>query len=127
MEKPLMSPAPGERRLRFVGDSLRVSLRHPAGSFPIAARPMLRTNVGKAAATYREIIASYAGRHPMSVAFWRDIPLVKGADGTYAIELPLTEVGYFHAKAYMVDGNGFQVWPDGSDLGISVHPDAYRT
>src|SRR5258708_17248703 len=27
----------------------------------------------------------------------------------------------------MVDGNGFQVWPDGSDLGISVHPDAYRT
>ena len=127
MEKPLMSPAPGERRLRFVGDSLCITLRHPGGAFPHGCRPMLRTNLGKAAATHREIIASYAGKRPMSVAFWRDIPLGKNSDGSYAIELPLTEVGYFHAKAYMVDSNGFQVWPDGPDVGIPVHPDAYRT
>src|SRR5882724_8601117 len=102
MEKPLMSPAPGERLLRFVGDSVRISVRHPNGPFPAGCRPMLRTNLGKGAALHREIVSSYAGRQPMSVAFWRDIPLRKNSDGSYLLELPLTEVGYFRAKAYVV-------------------------
>ncbi len=43
------------------------------------------------------------------------------------LELPLTEPGYFKAKAYLIDPQGWQHWPDGPDVGISVHPDAYRT
>src|SRR5207302_7807026 len=40
---------------------------------------------------------------------------------------PLSEVGFFKAKAYLLDPGGWQYWPEGPDIGISVHPDAYRT
>ena len=41
--------------------------------------------------------------------------------------MPLAEVGYFKAKAYLLDVKGWQHWPDGADVGISVHPDFART
>jgi glycogen debranching enzyme len=49
-------------------------------------------------------------------------------DGTgWFLDLPLTEVGFFKAKAYALDARGWQHWPEGRDVGISVHPDRYRT
>src|SRR5436190_22016565 len=42
-------------------------------------------------------------------------------------ELTLTETGFFRAKAYAIDLDGRQHWPDGDDVGISVHADQYRT
>jgi starch synthase (maltosyl-transferring) len=45
----------------------------------------------------------------------------------WVLELALTEPGYFCAKAYAVDERGWQTWPEGSDFGLTVHPDAYRT
>ena len=39
------------------------------------------------------------------------------------IELPLAEVGCFKAKAYLLDEKNWQHWPDGADVGMSVHPD----
>jgi glycogen debranching enzyme len=49
-------------------------------------------------------------------------------DGTgWSLEFPLVEVGYFKAKAYALDARGWQHWPEGGDVGISVHPDQYRT
>ena len=50
----------------------------------------------------------------------------KNADG-WQIELPLAEVGYFKAKPYLLDEKDWQHWPDGSDVGISVHPNFART
>jgi starch synthase (maltosyl-transferring) len=126
MDKPIMTPAPGERMLRFVGDRVRFSLRMPHG-FPSNGRALLRTNLGKAERTRQEIINTHAGKNPMSVAFWRDIPLQPQPDGEWSIELPLTDVGFFRAKAYLIDNRGMQIWPDGPDAGISVHPDIYRT
>jgi predicted glycogen debranching enzyme len=123
---PIMSPAPGERILRFVGDRVRFSLRPPDG-FPANARAMLRTNLGKGERLRQEIIATHAGKNPMSVAFWRDIPLQREPSGEWAVELPLTDVGFYRAKAYLLDDQGRQVWPAGADAGISVHPNAYRT
>jgi len=121
-----MMPAPGERMLRFVGDRIRFSLRMPHG-FPSNGRALLRTNLGKAERTREEIINTHAGKNPMSVAFWRDIPLQPQPNGDWSIELPLTDVGFFRAKAYLIDNRGMQIWPDGPDAGISVHPDIYRT
>ncbi len=121
-----MSPAPGERMLRFVGDRVRFSLRPPDG-FPANSRAMLRTNLGKGDRLRQEVIATHAGKNPMSVAFWRDVPLQREASGQWAVELPLTDVGFYRAKAYLLDGQGRQVWPAGADAGISVHPNAYRT
>ncbi len=127
MDKPAMTPAPGERMLRFVGDTVSFSLRRTDSNLIPGCRALLRTNLGKAAATREEIISSYAGKRPMSVAFWHDVPMERENDGAWTITLPVTEVGYFRAKAYLVDPLGRQIWPDGPDAGISVHPDAYRT
>jgi starch synthase (maltosyl-transferring) len=63
----------------------------------------------------------------MSVAFWRDVPLLPEASGEWAVELPLTDVGFYRAKAYMADAEGRQIWPEGEDAGISVHPNGCRT
>jgi starch synthase (maltosyl-transferring) len=121
-----MTPAPGERLLRFVGDRVRFSLRLPQG-LPPGARALLRTNLGKAARLRQEIVATHAGKNPFSVAFWRDVPLLREASGEWAVELPLTDTGFYRAKAYMADAEGRQIWPEGEDAGISVHPNGYRT
>ncbi len=119
-----MTPEPGGRVLRFVGDSLRFTLQ---GEPLPESRALLRTNLGQGAATRSEIISSHAGQRPMSIAFWRDLPMRKNAGAEWSIELPLTEPGYFRAKAYFIDPHGKQIWPDGSDVGISIHPNCYRT
>lgn len=121
-----MTPAPGERLLRFVGDRVRFSLRAPQG-FARGWKAMLRTNLGKAERLRDEIIATHAGKNPMSVAFWRDVPLQEQPGGEWSIEMPMTEVGFYRAKPYALDGQGRQFWPDGPDAGISVHPSGYRT
>ena len=45
----------------------------------------------------------------------------------WEIELPLAETGCFKAKAYLLDEKSWQHWPDGPDVGISVHPNFART
>src|SRR5271170_7323070 len=105
MDNLLMSPAPGERLLRFVGDRVRFSLRLPQGQ-PPGARALLRTNLGKAARLRQEIIDSHAGKNPMSVAFWRDVPLRREDSGEWAVELPLTDTGFYRAKPYLAQADG---------------------
>jgi len=122
-----MSPAPGERLLRHVGDRVRFALRHADGSpFPAGWRVLLRTNLGRATAARHEVIAHRGSNQPFAGTSWRDIPMrPDGAD--WALDLPLTEIGWFRGKPYAVDEHGKQHWPGGSDIGISVLPDAYRT
>jgi starch synthase (maltosyl-transferring) len=122
-----MTPAPGERFLRFVGDKIIFALR--AEKNPVAqknCRALLRTNLGRAAELRCEIISAHAGGVAAAGASWRDLPMQKTADG-WQIELPLAEVGYFKAKAYLLDEKKWQHWPDGADVGISVHPNFART
>jgi predicted glycogen debranching enzyme len=122
-----MTPAPGERLQRFVGDRVRFTLRTRAGSGPAKGwSARLRTNLGRAEVLRREIIQAHAKGLPLAGASWRDLPMKADADG-WSLDLPLTEAGYFKAKAYLVDSKGWQHWPEGPDAGISVHPDAYRT
>ena len=121
-----MSPAPGERFVRFVGDRVRFSLKVSPGQ-PPGARAFLRTNIGNAARLYREIIRTHAGRHPLSVAFWRDIPMQASENGEWFVDLPMVDAGFWRAKAYLLDPAGRQHWPDGPDAGLSIHPDSYRT
>jgi starch synthase (maltosyl-transferring) len=122
-----MTPAPGERLLRFVGDKILFTLRAETNS---AAQKnvcaFLRTNLGRAAELRREIISAHAGGAAAAGASWRDLPMQKTDDG-WQIELPLAEVGYFKSKPYLLDEKNWQHWPDGSDVGISVHPNFART
>src|SRR5262245_5164368 len=127
MQKLIMTPATGERVLRFVGDRLRISLRQADGApFPQGWRVLLRTNLGHAAAIRREIIESHRGKVPRRDAAWRDIAM-QPADGEWSLDLPMTEVGYFRAKAYAVSPDRRQHWPEGPDVSVTIHPDVYRT
>jgi starch synthase (maltosyl-transferring) len=121
-----MIPATGERLLRFVGDKIRFTLSSGKISDGQKLRAFLRTNLGRAAARRREILAANAGAAITAGASWRDVPMQRTADG-WQIELPLAEVGFFKAKAYLLDEKNWQHWPDGSDVGISVHPNFART
>ena len=121
-----MSPATGERLVRFVGDKIIFSLRAADNSGGQPMRALLRTNLGRAAARRREIIAAHVGGGVVANSSWRDVPMQRTADG-WQVELPLAEVGYFKAKAYLLDEKNWQRWPDGSDVGISVHPNFART
>jgi starch synthase (maltosyl-transferring) len=130
-----MSPAPGGRLLRFVGDKAKFQL----SGGPAGARGFLRTNIGRAAALRAETIEAHnqqvaahglpvAHRPAMPVlqgASWRDLPMRKVGD-MWELELTVAEVGYFQAKAFFIDEKGRQHWPWGPNAGITVHPDAYR-
>ena len=121
-----MIPAPGERLLRFVGDKIIFQLRTGNSAAQKNLRAFLRTNLGRAAALRREIISAHAGGAAAAGASWRDLPMQKTPDG-WQIELPLAEVGFFKSKAYLLDEKNWQHWPDGADVGISVHPNFART
>jgi len=129
MHRPLMNPSPGSRVVHYAGDRLRVELAHPAPG-TAGWRALLRTNLTRAERTRLEVIDLAGVRSAEASTFagasWRDIPLRPTAAG-WALDLPLCEVGYFRAKAYCVDPEGRQHWPEGEDLGISVHPDHLRT
>ena len=123
----VMDPPTGERSVRYVGDRLRFGLLRADGLRPSEGwRAFLRTNLGRGSLLRREIISTREGADAGAVGSWRDIPMVP-AEGGWGLELTLTEVGYFKVKAYAVDARGWQVWPDGPDFGVSVHPDRYRT
>jgi starch synthase (maltosyl-transferring) len=122
-----MYPGPGERLLRFVGDHIRFTLRGSENRpLPPGFRGLLRTDLGRAALVRTEVIQAYAGKLPIAGASMRDIPL-KQNGSEWFLDLALTEVGFFKAKAYAADATGRQYWPDGPDTGITVHPDMYRT
>jgi glycogen debranching enzyme len=126
MLETTMTPATGERLLRFVGDKICFALRGKNPALPGQFRAMLRTNLGRADARRREIISAHAGRAVTANSSWRDVPMQRTSDG-WQIELPLAETGYFKAKAYWLDEKNWQHWPDGSDVGVCVHPDFSRT
>jgi glycogen debranching enzyme len=126
MEKPILSPSPGARGVRFVGDRclFRLSPARPL-SHPGRLTARLRTNLGRGRMLRREIIDAAMQPRPPAASSWHDIPMI-WREGGWELELALTEVGFFRAKGYLVDERGWQVWPEGPDIGLSVHPDHTR-
>ncbi len=127
MNRLIMTPATGERLLRFVGDRVHFSLRTEDGApLPEGWRVLLRTTLGRAKSLRQEIIASYPRRPTLANAAWHDVPMTP-CGNEWTRDLTLAETGFFRAKAYAVDPEGRQHWPDGEDVGVSMHPDQYRT
>jgi len=123
-----MDPLPSSRLLRFVGDRVTIRLRRADGkALPTGWIGRLRTTIGRAAAARAAIVARHGGAEPFAGSAWRDIPLRQENTHTWIADLPLTEIGWFRAKAFAIDSDGHQQWPEGSDLGIAVHPDETRT
>jgi len=122
-----MTPSPGTRVVRHAGDTMTFVLRVPDGGTASGWEGRLRTNLGRAGRVRDEILQSHFGKLPLAGAAWRDLPLEPTADGAWSLTVPLTEVGYFQAKAYAIDPRGFQHWPAGADVGISIQPSWTRT
>lgn len=127
MYRLIMMPPPGERLLRFVGDHIKFTLRTDLSQvLAPGAKAFLRTNLGRAEMWRQEIISAHTGAVPKAGISWRDIPL-SYQDGEWSVEMPLSEVGFFKAKPYLRDVEGRQFWPEGPDVGVTVHPDRYRS
>ena len=89
-----MSPAPGERLLRFVGDCLQFHLGWTQSPSAIRSEPSgwqarLRSNLGRGRAMRQEIIHEHFGRLPLPGASWQDIVMRRTEDG-WTLSLPLT-------------------------------------
>src|SRR3974390_2340273 len=109
---PIMNPPPGDCLVRFVGDRVRFTLRDRNGVRPPQGwRALLRTNIGRAEQMRHEILDAHTHGLPLAGASWRDLAMEQDAEGWF-LEFPLAEVGYFKAKAYLVDPRGWQRWPD---------------
>jgi predicted glycogen debranching enzyme len=126
MDNLIMTPEPGGRVVRFVGDRVHFSLSHQGGALPPGWKAYLRTNLGRGQKLREEIIHAHFQKVPLAGASWHDLPM-RAEGPEWRLDLPLVEPGYFKAKAYARDERGWQVWPAGPDLGISVHPDHART
>lgn len=116
-----MQPAAGERLVRYVGDRVGFTL----SGVPDAHRAFLRTNIGRAAAIRRGIIRQIQEPEVQVEASWRDVPMCREGD-VWKVEFALAEVGWFQSKAYIVDESGHQQWPEGDNMGLSVHPNDVR-
>ncbi len=127
MNRLIMEPAPGERQVGYVGDYIIFRLKSE-NRIPLQQgwRAFVRTNLGRAAIRRREIINAYFQKVPLFGASWHDIPMNLEGD-EWVSKIPLTEVGYFKAKTYLRDPQGWQHWPEGPDFGINVHPNLFRT
>jgi starch synthase (maltosyl-transferring) len=129
MQKLVMTPAPGARCVRFVGDQLAFSLSFEGGA---ALRPgwqaRLRTNLGRGETLRKETIHAHSEHLKLTGASWRDVSMQPAGDGrSWRFSVSLVEPGFYHAKCYAIDPEGRLHWPEGSDFGVSIHPDAYRT
>ena len=129
MEPPRMHPEPQSHLLKHVGDRIRFTLSAPSPERE-GWTAYLRTNLTRGARA-REETLQLLGQKPhqrstFAGASWRDIPMRPAGDG-WELDLWLAEPGHFRAKAYARDPKGFQHWPHGADLGISIHADELRT
>jgi len=126
MPSLIMFPAPGARMVGFIGDRVRFTLAIADGTLPDGWRGMVRTNLGRATSERDELVATRGSGQLYGGASWRDIPMEQQGD-EWVLELALTRVGYVRVKPYAVDERGKQHWPNGDDIGLSVHPDVLRS
>ncbi len=120
---PIMTPPPGERLLRFVGDRVRFAVKDRGARGPAKGwRAFLRTTLGRADALRREILQAHTKGLPLGGAAWRDLPMYEDAQG-WSLELPVAEPGFFNAKAYLMDERGWQHWSEGGIIHLlPIHP-----
>ncbi|MEJ2655709.1 MAG: amylo-alpha-1,6-glucosidase [Desulfobacterales bacterium] len=116
----IQNPASGTRVLMFRGDTLlfTLSLFHPQ-----SGNAWLRTNIGHAAVTRKEIIKEVDENQPPLGKDWFDLPMHRIDDHNFEIRVPLCEVGHFEAKCFFLPkGKIRPVWPEGPNVAINVEP-----
>ena len=114
------TPQPGGEILRYCGDVIVFELD---GSDAPVGKAFLRSNLGRAGIHRKEIIAGTERGETALGRDWHDIQMVDQGDRRYTISLPLTEVGRFDAKTFILPEDGSRpVWMPGENARIKVEP-----
>jgi starch synthase (maltosyl-transferring) len=116
----IQTPPAGERLLRFKGD--QVAFRLELGS-AARGKAFVRTNLGHAATTRREIIDQVEANVPKMSRDWFDIAMTPVAPGRFEALVGLDEVGHFEAKClFLPEDSNEPLWPAGPNTAINVEP-----
>jgi len=116
----IQKPDPGIRLLKFRGDTMtfRLSLSDSG-----AGTAFLRTNIGHARVSRKEIIEAVHADEPPMGRDWFDISMPQTAARDYQVTLPLCEVGHFEAKGYFIpEKSQDPLWASGPNMSINVEP-----
>jgi starch synthase (maltosyl-transferring) len=113
-------PGPGSRILKFRGDTQTFALYLNQTQ---KGRAWLRTNIGHAQITRREIINQVQNDDPALGRDWFDVPMNYVDDRHFQLTLGLCEVGHFEAKCFFLkESETNPVWPEGGNTAINVEP-----
>ena len=113
-------PQPGSKLLRFSGDTVTFTLTL---NRPGSGTGWLRTNIGYADISRREIIRAVHHQETPLGRDWFDLPMVQVDDRQFQATLPLVEVGHFEAKCFFIDpAHPVPQWPAGTNTTINVEP-----
>ena len=113
-------PAPGESRVMYGGDCIRFELML---SKKAAGRAWVRTNLGSAVISRREVISRIEKNEIKLDEAWYDIEMEQKDDLVFQIVLPLHQTGYFQAKCFFIPENTtVPIWPQGKNTVINVEP-----
>ena len=113
-------PEPGKKLLRFSGDTVTFTL---SLNQPRKGTGWLRTNIGYADITRREIIRMVHRQETPLGRDWYDTPMTQINAHQFQVTLPLVEVGHFEAKSFFIDPNDpVPHWPPGINTTINVEP-----
>lgn len=106
--------------LLFRGDTITFFLSVPEHHTGTA---WIRTNIGRAAITRREIIRKARQDIPLLGRDWFDIPMQRVSESKFKITIGLTDVGHFEAKCFFLTHDpATPLWPAGENTIINVEP-----
>lgn len=119
----LQYPQPGTHLILYQGDLCQFRFDpHTPGD----GQAWLRTNLGHGKQRIEEILAHYQDREAFLHHDWQDIPMTRLPDGTFALTLPMLQVGRFEAKAcFLPSGTTEPIWPAGDNVVIKIEPAEY--
>ena len=113
-------PQPGSKFVKFAGDTVTFTVTLET---PCSGRAWVRTNIGHADVSRREIIRQVEYDETPLKRDWFDIPMHQVSPLSFRITLPLTEVGHFEAKCLFIENQTIDpVWPEGENTTINVEP-----
>ena len=117
------TPQPGTSLVAHTGDTTTFTLETLPSE---AGTAWIRTNLGHGKTRLREIVDHVERDRPILACDWHDLPMRRVDANAHTLTLPLTEIGRFEAKAFLLPrGTEEPVWPPGPNVVIKVEPADY--
>jgi len=114
------SPLPGESRVVYCGDCITFCL---SLSNITPGKAWVRTNLGSADLSRKEIINRIEKNEIKLGGAWYDIQMAQETDSVYRAVLPVHLTGFFQAKCFFIPENSPNpIWPVGGNCFFNVEP-----